>query len=226
LSEVVAETDRIARHFHMPLQSGSDEILAAMHRWYRAGHYAEHVKLIHETLPDAAIGADVIAGFPGETDADHRATVDFIEGLPLSYVHVFSFSPRPGTAAENLGEQVEAQVIRERARELRAVGERKKAEFYAAQIGKRMRVLTLETRKQKDGASARTRAISSNYVDVAVSGRWASNQWVEVEALAIERGRLIAIARETTSSPVSHGMNLAAASGGETPEFSAGLCRS
>ncbi len=92
----------MAQHFHMPLQSGTDRILAAMHRWYRAEQYARRVQVIRECLPQAAIGADVIAGFPGETDDEHRATLAFIESLPLTYLHVFSFSKRPGTAAANL----------------------------------------------------------------------------------------------------------------------------
>ena len=193
--ELVAATDRIARHFHMPLQSGSDPILAAMHRWYRAAHYAQHVELIHEMLPDAAIGADVIAGFPGETDADHRATLEFIERLPLSYLHVFSFSPRPGTAAENLGAQVEPRVIHERASELRELGEKKKAKFCSAQIGKKLRVLTLETRRKNSTAAPRTRAISSNFLDLLVEGSWPSNHWLDVDAVAAENGRIFATPR-------------------------------
>src|SRR5882724_11614977 len=88
-----AGTDRIADHFHMPLQSGSDNILAAMHRWYRTGHYARRVKLIREFLPHAAIGADVIAGFPGETEADHAATLRFIDSLPFTYLMSFPILP-------------------------------------------------------------------------------------------------------------------------------------
>ena len=97
LIAIFAASERMARHFHMPLQSGSDRILAAMHRWYRAEHYARRAELAREWLPDAAIGADVIAGFPGETEEDHQATLSLIERLPLTYLHVFSFSSRPGT---------------------------------------------------------------------------------------------------------------------------------
>src|SRR6202011_3384935 len=89
LVDLFASTDRIAQHFHMPLQSGSDPILAAMHRWYRAEHYARRVELVRELLPHAAIGADVIAGFPGEAQEDHEATMAFIERLPFTYLHVF-----------------------------------------------------------------------------------------------------------------------------------------
>ena len=136
-------TDRLARHFHMPLQSGSDKILAAMHRWYRAEHYARRVELIREQIPDAAIGADVIAGFPGESDADHQATLDFIERLPFTYLHIFSFSKRPGTAAASRNDEVPAATIQARARELRALSEAKSAAFYASQSGKTLQVLTL-----------------------------------------------------------------------------------
>src|SRR6202008_2254328 len=94
-----ASTDRIAQHFHMPLQSGSDRTLGPRHRWYRAEDSARRVELIREHLPHAAIGADVIAGFPGETDADHAETLSFIERLPFTYLHVFSFSRRPGPRA-------------------------------------------------------------------------------------------------------------------------------
>src|SRR5258706_11749775 len=87
LIALFASTERMAQHFHMPPQSGGDRALAAMHRWYRAEHYARRVELIRERLPDAAIGADVIAGFPGETDAEHAETDAFIERLPFSYLH-------------------------------------------------------------------------------------------------------------------------------------------
>ena len=98
---LVASSERLAPHFHVPLQSGSDRTLRAMHRWYRTELYAERIHLIRRLLPDAAIGADVIAGFPGETDQDFQATVEFIERLPFTYLHVFSFSARPGTEASN-----------------------------------------------------------------------------------------------------------------------------
>ena len=130
---LVASSPRMARHFHVPLQSGSDRILHAMHRWYRAAHYAERVELIRRCLPDAAIGADVIVGFPGETDEDFRATVEFIERLPFTYLHVFSFSARPGTEAARLGDRCAPAIIRERARALRALCAAKSAAFRASQ---------------------------------------------------------------------------------------------
>jgi threonylcarbamoyladenosine tRNA methylthiotransferase MtaB len=189
LIAIFAASERMARHFHMPLQSGSDRILAAMHRWYRAEHYARRAELAREWLPDAAIGADVIAGFPGETEADHQATLSLIDRLPLTYLHVFSFSSRPGTAAAELHNQVPEQVIAGRARQLRALGEKKKAAFQTAQKGRSMRVLTLN-RRGEDASGPWTRALSSNYLDVRVSGVWPANQFLDVRITGAIDGHL------------------------------------
>jgi threonylcarbamoyladenosine tRNA methylthiotransferase MtaB len=181
LVALFAFSERLAHHFHMPLQSGSDRILAAMHRWYRAEHYARRVELIREYLPQAAIGADVIAGFPGETEADHAATLAFIDRLPFTYLHVFSFSKRPGTRAATLPNEVPAAVIKRRARELRALGEKKSAAFYRAQSGQSLSVLTLRHTSGENSADW-TPAISSNYLHVRVPGEWPPNQMISVLA--------------------------------------------
>jgi threonylcarbamoyladenosine tRNA methylthiotransferase MtaB len=189
LVAIFAASDRMARHLHMPLQSGSDRILRAMHRWYRAEHYARRAELARDWLPDAAIGADVIAGFPGETEADHHATLGLMEKLPLTYLHVFSFSARPGTEAAELREQVPEQVIAHRARELRALAEKKKAAFRAVQIGSSMNVLTLN-RRGRDGSGPWTRALSSNYLDVRVPGHYAANRFLDVRTTGVREGQL------------------------------------
>jgi threonylcarbamoyladenosine tRNA methylthiotransferase MtaB len=189
LIAIFAASKRMARHFHMPLQSGSDRILAAMHRWYRAEHYARRAELAREWLPNAAIGADVIAGFPGETEADHQATLTFIERLPLTYLHVFSFSSRPGTAAAELRNQVPEKMITHRARELRTLGEKKKSAFQAAQTGRTMRVLTLN-RSGEDDSGPWTRSLSSNYLDARVSGAWPANQFLDVRIAGGTDGHL------------------------------------
>ena len=215
LIEFFAANDRMAPHFHMPLQSGVDRILAAMHRWYRAEHYARRANLIRESLPHAAIGADVIAGFPGETDEDHCTTLAFIESLPLTYLHVFSFSKRPGTQAAALANEVPAAVIKNRARELRALGEKKSTEFRKEQIGTQLRVLTLrspndesshETSRAEgrpDDESGYTPALSSNYMRVRLRGLWAANQWVNVRVRAVEGNDLIGEPQESLSPEVS-----------------------
>jgi threonylcarbamoyladenosine tRNA methylthiotransferase MtaB len=189
LIALFAQNERLARHFHMPLQSGSDRGLAGMHRWYRAEHYARRAELVRERIPDAAIGADVIAGFPGESEEDHLSTLAFIEGLPLSYLHVFSFSARPGTAAAELPNQVPEVVIGQRARELRALGEKKKIAFQAAQSGRPARVLTLNRRGQNDSGPW-TRALSSNYLDVRVPGVLPANHFLDVRMTRLTEGHL------------------------------------
>lgn len=205
LIDLFASTDRLAEHFHMPLQSGSDRILAAMHRWYRTEHYARRVELIRERLPHAAIGADVIAGFPGETEADHSATLAFIERLPFTYLHVFSYSSRPGTQAASLPHHVPAHIIKRRARELRALGESKSSAFRRAQIGRTLRVLTLhrsELVKRELGEvpapveagcpahTETTPALSSNYLRVQLSSILPANLWMSVRPTSLEGSQL------------------------------------
>jgi threonylcarbamoyladenosine tRNA methylthiotransferase MtaB len=190
LIDLFASSDRLARHFHIPLQSGSDRILAGMRRWYRAEHYARRVSLISEKIPGAAIGADVITGFPGETDEDHSTTLSFIENLPFTYLHVFSYSERPGTTAASLDYKVPADVIKRRARELRALSESKSSAFRQSQLGHTLRVLTL--RSGENESSDTTPALSSNYVKVRVRGSHARNQWLDVCPASVEGNYLLA----------------------------------
>jgi threonylcarbamoyladenosine tRNA methylthiotransferase MtaB len=191
---LVAASPRIAPHFHVPLQSGSDRILRAMHRWYRAAHYAERIRLIRRALPDAAIGADVIAGFPGETDEDFAATFEFIARLPFTYLHVFSFSARPGTKAADLGAPVSLAVTRDRARALRALGQQKSAAFRELQAGRTVRALTLAR-----GGDTWTEALTGNYLKVRVEGRRPANVWCEARVLtaqeAVERNEVVSSRR-------------------------------
>jgi threonylcarbamoyladenosine tRNA methylthiotransferase MtaB len=184
LVALVASTDRIARHFHVPLQSASNRILAAMHRWYRAEHYARRLEWISAWLPDAAVGADVIAGFPGETEDDHRATLDFVRAQLLTYLHVFSFSPRPGTPAAELPAQVAPHVILQRARELRTLGAEKRSAFLARHIGKTLSVLTLRP-SSRDISDGVTPAVSSNNIEVQLTGALSANRMMDVRATAV-----------------------------------------
>lgn len=174
-ASLMASSARLAPHFHVPLQSGSDRILKAMHRWYRTAHYAQRLRVIRRAMPHAAIGADVIVGFPGERNEDFRETVAFIDGLPFTYLHVFSFSARPGTAGATLGDTVPASVIRERAQVLRTLGRKKSAEFRSSQSGSTVRALTL-ARSGDDW----TEAITGNYLKLHVPGRRPPNQWLDV----------------------------------------------
>jgi threonylcarbamoyladenosine tRNA methylthiotransferase MtaB len=172
LISLFGSSNRLAPHFHVPLQSGSDRILRAMHRWYRAEHYAERVKRIRRISPDAAIGADVIAGFPGETNEDFQATFELIERLPFTYLHVFSFSARPGTEGANLAASVPAAIIRERSGILRALARKKSSEFRKTQAGRVLRALTLV-----GGEDTWTPALTANYLKVRIPGRQPPNEW-------------------------------------------------
>jgi len=161
LAELFGDPDRLAPHLHAPLQSGSDVVLKRMGRhWYSAGRYAAAVERIARRIPVFALGADVIAGFPGETADDHRATVAVVEALPFTYLHVFPYSRRPGTAAERLGNHVPAQVIDERARELRLLADRCAAAHEATRVGGECDLVVI-------GAAARE-GLTEDYLTVAV----------------------------------------------------------
>ena len=175
----------------------TDRILAAMHRWYRSEHYARRVDLIHDHLPNAAIGADVIAGFPGETESDHAATVAFSERHPFTYLHVFSYSSRPGTKAVSLSAHVPASTIKRRARELRSLAEQKSTAFRRAQIGRTHRVLTLHRDEHNDADT--TPALSSNYLRVQVPGIFPANLWRDVVVKSEEGNYLIGEPSSTLS---------------------------
>jgi len=178
LVALFASTNRLAEHFHMPLQSGSDHILAAMHRWYRSEHYSRRIEFIREQLPHAAIGADVIAGFPGETEDDHATTMHFIESRPFTYLHVFSYSVRPGTRAAALANHVSPATIKRRARELRALSEAKSVAFHRAQSGRALSVLTLR-HSDSTGSAEWTPTLSSNFLKLRLAGSWLPNQFVK-----------------------------------------------
>ncbi len=131
----------ICEHFHLPLQSGSSRVLAAMKRPTRPEAFASAVEEIAALAPGACIGTDLIAGFPGETDADHRETVAVVESLPLAYLHVFPFSARPGTAAAGLASRVPGPVVRARTRELLEMSGRRWRAFLASQAGRELEVV-------------------------------------------------------------------------------------
>ncbi len=157
------EHPRLARHVHLPLQSGSDAVLRWMHRRYRPWHYAAKVEEIRAALPDAAIGADVMIGFPGESEALFRETYDFIERLPFTYLHVFPFSARPGTAAFAMhgANPVHGEAVKERKAALKALISRKNEAFRARFVGRELSVVTLQ-----GGDSAVTEALSDNFIPV------------------------------------------------------------
>jgi len=183
---LVAREPRMAQHFHVPLQSGCDRILRLMNRRYWAAQYAERIRAIHEQIPHAAIGADVMVGFPAETDLDHQTSLRFIESLPFTYLHVFPYSARPGTPAAARPGQLNGRVIRERGQEMRSLIAQKRRAFLAAQIGRTLSVLTL------DEARENTRvALSTNYLKVALPfSDLAPNTLLDVRVGRVDEGLL------------------------------------
>ncbi|HEY1947413.1 MAG TPA: tRNA (N(6)-L-threonylcarbamoyladenosine(37)-C(2))-methylthiotransferase MtaB [Bryobacteraceae bacterium] len=191
LLELVSSEPRIAKHFHLPLQSGSDAVLKRMFRKYRTRHYASRLELAHRLRPDAAIGADVMTGFPGESDAEFAETVRFIEQLPFSYLHVFTYSERPGTLAEQFGSPVPVTVRRERTSVLRALSEKKNREFRLRMVGKALPAVTLEQRGM---------ALTSNFLRVEMSQPREPNRLVELQVGGVTEVGL----REHSLLPVLH----------------------
>jgi threonylcarbamoyladenosine tRNA methylthiotransferase MtaB len=168
---------RLAPHAHLPLQSGSDAILRKMYRRYRPWHYAERTETIRAALPDATIGADVMVGFPGETEAQFEESYKFIEARPLTYLHLFPFSARPGTPGWELHHEnpIPASIVAERLAALRALADRKGQEFRARFAGSILSVVTLE-----GGDTTRTPALSANFLKVEIAGALPSNRMIEV----------------------------------------------
>jgi len=174
--DLVASESRIAHHFHVPLQSGSARILRAMYRPYTPQYYRDLASRIRSSVADAAIGADVMVGFPGETDEDFMATYRLIDESPLTYIHVFPYSSRPGTVAADFGNQIPDHVSRFRGKILRDLVAEKNLAFRRGMIGREVDVLTLD-----DGTG-----ISSNFVRVALSSGVSSNQWVRASVTNLD----------------------------------------
>ncbi len=190
LIALVASSPRIAKHAHVPLQSGSDAVLRRMHRKYRPWHYREKIEKIRAAMPTAAIGADVMAGFPGETDAEFEATLRLIQDLPFTYLHVFTYSARPGTPAAALPHQVPVHVARERNKILRDLGAQKKIAFLQSFLGKRLEAITLSIVHNRSTGEF-TEALTDNYQKLYLQGRHAPNRWLTAHIEEIEDGALV-----------------------------------
>jgi len=187
LLDLMAGSPRIARHVHAPLQSGSDRILRRMHRKYQARHYRGRILAAWRRMPDAAFGADVMVGFPGETDEDFALTRSLIDSLPFTYLHVFPFSRRPDTPADTMSGQVHGTAVRERGRILRALAAEKNARFQQRQVGRTLRVLTLD-----ETSEGGTSALSDNYLKVLLDGvRVPANQMLDARIVSRADGVLI-----------------------------------
>jgi len=183
--EMVASSPRVAKHAHVPMQSGSDRILRKMHRKYRPWHYADRIERIRRAMPDAAIGADVMVGFPGETNDDFEQTRSLIERLPFTYLHVFTYSSRPGTPSAAMPDQVPVQIARERNRVLRELATAKKHKFMQSFVGREVEAITLT---HYDGEF--TQALTDNYLALHLRGRHESNQRLLAAIHSIQADRL------------------------------------
>jgi threonylcarbamoyladenosine tRNA methylthiotransferase MtaB len=188
LISVVTSSPRICKHAHVPLQSGSDRILRRMHRRYRPWHYAEKIRKIREAMPDAAIGADVMVGFPGETDELFEGSRSFIEHLPFTYLHVFTYSSRPGTPSAAMPDQVPVNVARERNRMLRELAAEKNLAFRKNFIGRALNAISLH-----NAVDGWTEALSDNYLQVRIAGQHAANQMLTVAVTGCSDESLVGV---------------------------------
>jgi threonylcarbamoyladenosine tRNA methylthiotransferase MtaB len=187
LIDLVTSHPRIARHAHVPLQSGSDRVLRMMHRKYRPWHYAGRVSKIRERSRMAAIGADVMVGFPGETDELFEENRQFIASIPFTYLHIFTFSARPGTPAATMPNQVRPQVAHERHKILRDLIAGKNRAFRQSFVGTRLNAITLSTPSEVENC---TEALTDNFLKVQLSGMHPANQWVEAVITALTKDGL------------------------------------
>ena len=174
---------RLARHAHMPLQSGSDRVLRRMHRRYRPWHYSDRLAKVRAASPDAAIGADVMVGFPGETDEEFRENYDFIAAQPLTYLHIFPFSARPGTPGWELHRlhPVSPSAVRERMAALRDLIHEKNLDFRSSLIGRQLSAVTLVGSDEKSRPHAGTPAMTDNFISIDIAATLPPNLLVSAQ---------------------------------------------
>lgn len=189
LITLIGDTAGICRHLHIPLQSGDDAILAAMHRDYDAAFFRDLVLRLVAAIPGIAVGIDVMAGFPGETEEAFANTLQLVTELPIAYLHVFPYSRRPGTPAATMAGQVPEEEKKRRAQRLRAVGAAKRQAFAEGFIGTPLQVLVEGRRDKNTGLPV---GFSDNYIPVAVRGDLRANRIVRVMPEAFQDGVLIA----------------------------------
>jgi threonylcarbamoyladenosine tRNA methylthiotransferase MtaB len=181
---------RLARHAHLPLQSGSDAVLRKMHRRYRPWHYVEKVEALRRACgPELTLGADVMVGFPGETDAEFDETVALVRLLPFGYLHLFPFSPRPATIGWALHAErpVPAETVAERMAVLRALAAQKSETHRRRFIGRELEAITLHTPAEME-AHGRSAALSENFLPVELEGRLEANWLVRARVTGLSAG--------------------------------------
>jgi threonylcarbamoyladenosine tRNA methylthiotransferase MtaB len=190
LISLMAGSARIAKHAHVPLQSGSDRVLRLMRRKYRPWHYREKIANIRAAMPTAAIGADVMVGFPGENESDFDATYQMIEQLSFTYLHVFTYSSRPGTPSAEMPNQVPVQLARQRNQILRDLAREKKNLFMRTFLGRSLEAITLNM-VHNTPAGEYTEALTDNYLKIRLEGRHEPNEKVTARVVRVENGALL-----------------------------------
>ncbi len=197
LISIVAQSDKFCPHFHLPLQAGEDDVLARMRRRYTTEHFRERVERILEAMPDAAIGTDLIVGFPGESEQQFEQSFKFLESLPLAYFHVFPYSVRSGTTAAKFADKVASGEIKRRAAAVRASRRSASVRSFAQRmLGTKLQVL-LEERSE-----GRLTGYSRNYVRVMTDGpAELTNFEVEVEASVVQGAAVVGQIIRTFDSP-------------------------
>lgn len=189
LIRLMTNSERICSHLHIPLQSGDNGVLKAMNRPYSAEFYKDLIHHIILMMPNAAIGVDVLVGFPGETERAFENTCRLIERLPVAYLHVFPFSAHKGTAAENLANRVSPETIKKRCHYMRAIGQAKRTQFYERHIGSTWEVLI---EGQRDKTTGYLRGFTKNYIPVLVKGdERLFHQVVDVKLDSVKHGRVV-----------------------------------
>jgi threonylcarbamoyladenosine tRNA methylthiotransferase MtaB len=178
---LVAESPRIAKHVHAPLQSGSDAVLRRMHRKYRPRHYADRIWKARSWMSSCAVGADVMTGFPGESDEEFEESRAFIASLPFTYLHVFTYSERPGTPAADSLDQVPKEVRKHRTHVLRDLAKEKNLAFRRSMVGTSLSVVTIE-----DGRVG----LSDNYLKVSLASARRVNHLEDVRVGGLSAGGL------------------------------------
>ena len=185
--ERMKDTGKACDHFHLSLQSGSDDVLKAMNRKYDTTIFKEKVDLIREVFPNAGLTTDIIVGFPGETEENHKNTMDFVDDIKFAKTHLFKYSPREGTRAAKMENQIDGNTKKERLHDLEEIEERNRIEFLEKQLGKTLDVL-IETKSDLEGFSG---GYSTNYLKVNVKDQIPANTIVKVKINDIIQAELV-----------------------------------
>ncbi|MFO3716980.1 tRNA (N(6)-L-threonylcarbamoyladenosine(37)-C(2))-methylthiotransferase MtaB [Anaerococcus sp. ENR1011] len=185
--ERMKATGKACDHFHLSLQSGSDDVLKAMNRKYDRALYKEKVEEIRQVFPNAGITTDIIVGFPGETEENHKQTMDFVNDIKFSKTHLFKFSPREGTRAAKMGNQINGNIKKDRLHDLEKIEETNREEFLEKQIGKVLSVL-VESKSDLEGYSG---GYSTNYLKVNVKEDIPANTIIDVKITEIVNDELV-----------------------------------